>query len=175
MLRNVFIYLFCFGIKAAICEIMPEMPFNDTITLATSQKSIELKNGKQQIVVPLKIAVPFDLQQPNCSLLFESLQVNPLPEGVYEVYLSADCPPKGHLSSEDKRFIGLLDLYSLSDGTKKTTSLAMTDAVQPILNGKKKGGNYYLIVQFSGNVLPHGKPVPHTGHLLCSRIRFVQH
>ena len=176
MVRIAFFLFICFGFKAANFDSkMPNLPPSDTTVLASSQKGIALKAGEQRVVVPLKMAVSFTMQSYHYSFLFESLRVSPLPEGIYEVFLSANNPLDSLLSSEDKRFIGLLDLYTLSDTqSKKDQSLTSLDAPITALNGKKKGTDAYLIIQFSGNVLPDGKPVPHTGNLSCSRICFLQ-
>ena len=179
-LRTVSILFFCLGAlfisKISALNMLPNKPFNDTMTLAATKKGFTLKQGQTQIIVPLKVEIPTTIQRYEYSLILESVQVNPLPEGVYEVFLSAYRPRnKHHIPPEDSRFIGVLDLYNLSNQTNKSLSLAIAEKSKSIQSSKKKGDCYFLIVQFTGNKLPNGTVVPHTGNLSCGFVRLVQY
>lgn len=180
-LRIFSILIFCFVTmfisKISALNRMSNNPFNDTMTLAANKKGFALKQGQTQIIVPLKVEIPTTIQRYEYSLILESVQVNPLPEGVYEVFLSAYRPRnKHHIPPEDSRFIGVLDLYNLSNQAQnKTLSLAIADKTKSIQSSKKKGDCYFLIIQFTGNKLPNGTVMPHTGNLSCGLVRLVQY
>lgn len=176
-MRHIFvltnIWMLSFGAAFAAPNHLNRMPPTDTSIVAVSQKQLELRKKQRQYIALLSVESLPDPAEGTYLLQLEDLRVDPLPEGVYEIFLSAQAPRGGRFLDPDApHLIGLLNLFNFQQGN--TLSLDASETASKVLAQPINNGTLYLVLQFRGNTRADGKIVPHAGHLTCQRARLLR-
>lgn len=162
-----------FGAAFAAPNLLGAVPRTDTSIVAVSHTSFELRKKQRQYNVPLSVESLPDPAEGTYLLQLEGLRVDPLPEGVYEVYLGTQAPRGGRLlKPEDPRFVGVLNLFNFQQG--KTLSLDASEVASKLLAQPIGNGTLYLVLQFQGNTHADGKIAPHAGRLWGQGARLLR-
>lgn len=146
---------------------------SDTVTIAQSQKAITFQKGEKFCRIPLVFSGNSPLKTNIKSLLvFEQVTVDPLPEGVYEIYLVNNSKNEEKVfSAKSRDFINVLDLYNLSD---KPIVINISNSIQQLGLQNKSLSELSVVIFFNGNMLPDKRKVRHNSKLSIGRIRLVQ-
>jgi hypothetical protein len=146
----------------------------DTLLIAEAKGDFELPPASLQRSIPLQLRNE-PLGNNIYYLMLDGVQVSMFPEGVYEVFLSTVPGQKRRrMLPESPGFVGLINLFGLEPGKPGNIALEVSTVARRLLQGKRKGGVLYSIVQFRGNTLPNGREVKHTARLRCQRVRLVK-
>lgn len=147
-------------------------PVVDTVSIAVSKRGFTLPKGQQHCQIDLHIAEhPQWRTDARYQLIFDSVVVQALPEGAYEVYLSTESPKrKAVFDPSDATFVDVLNLYNAGG----SISMNATRIVRQWLGRPKlPHETVYLTLFFRGNEMPDKKPLPHTGQISVEKIRLV--
>lgn len=155
---------------------VPGAPATDTVSIATSPRGFTLPKGQHHCHIPLDIAAnPQWRTDARYQLVFDSVAVQALPDGAYEVYLSTESPKKKTVFDPgNATFVDVLNLYQVSLARPVNISMNATRIVRQWL-GRPKLPNetVYLTLFFRGNETPDKKPLPHLGQISAQKIRLV--
>ncbi len=148
------------------------MKIQEPIVIAESNEMIVLENGKPESQISLKLTKSFEKKEnKNYSISFGNVQLDELPDGVYEVYLSENTSDLIKNSPDDATFINVLDLYTFQNNS--TSKSLLLDFSQQIKN-KITSPTLYLKVVFKGNQLANGSASKKVGKIKISNIKLIQ-
>ena len=108
-------------------------------------------------------------------LLIENPLFSLMPEGVYELYISAKEPEEAKLIPLNDGFVTTLDFYSLTaPEAKKIIEADITKQANTILQQKNSEGQLYITIQFGPVKKPDGSYSAKTGSFAFSGIKILQ-
>jgi hypothetical protein len=99
--------------------------------------------------------------------------LNKSPDGVYEIYLSAESIDKKTFSPSSPYFINVLDVYTISSGKNKTISLDITENIKKLLQVNSNPPSYFVTLLFRGNQLKDNTASTNAGELKIGSIEIA--
>jgi len=176
MLRHLFsLSIWCAG--AVVLQAAPALFWADTSLVASAQKSFTLEKGKKQWQIPLKIEKGARLNTTSgYCLVFEPVSAHALPEGAYEVHLTATSAFSEKTASPDApSFVGLLNLFGVSESSRPVLFLDVAAHLHTIAtSGTTLGDCLFVNILFRGNTLPSGEEVEHNGSLSVGNAQLLE-
>ncbi len=151
-------------------------PDKDTSVLARSAESFTINSAQPFYQGKLESSGKKLSPDKKTVLMLDQPKVDQTPDGVYEVYLTAEKSDTKTLSASHPGFVNVLDLYSLT--TEAPPDYISVDLTK-ILIGLSKSGQaltpLYVTVLFKGNVMPDNSMAStQAGKLSIKSIRVVQ-
>ena len=152
------------------------LPINDTILVAESHQLVAInKNARLQQVRLIKVnSFPVSGNKKFC-LLFNDVQMQSAPEGVYEIYLNKRKEDSLALEPGSKLFVNVVDTYMLKEKKgEHSFCLDASGGIAVLAINNNLPPDFYVTVLFRGNLLPDKKEATNTGSLTIKGIQLMQ-
>jgi hypothetical protein len=108
-------------------------------------------------------------------LLLDNPKVINAPEGVYEIYLTNSFNETDQLSSSQKSFVALLDLYShTAPGAKQQVEIDITRQVKNLYSTSEPGTPLFAVLKFAPIKLADGTFSIHAGRVQFSGMSVIK-
>src|ERR1700712_4667264 len=120
LISTTVIFLLCLLFQASHAFTKGNNNARDSMIVAKSNTKVEIDKKYRVVTVLLKLdpGQKLDISS-RYSLCFDQTQLKEAPEGVYEIYLSAEKLDRDKLLSKDPFFVDVLNTYGLDKEKKK--------------------------------------------------------
>lgn len=147
----------------------------DSVVIAGSDQTIRLDREHPSQQVYLKANKKTSIGKNGMVyLLFNGVRSEAAPEGVYEIYLTAEKTAAEKFTPESPSFVNVLDIYLLtSEQNRQRLEINITRRIEKIITGHPETAGYYLTILFKGNIV-NGQPSAQAGKLFIRDMRLVQ-
>jgi hypothetical protein len=108
-------------------------------------------------------------------LLLDDAAVITAPDGVYEIYVTAQPPQINTLNAESPAFVNVLDLYSITaPGAKQAIEVDIQTLINKLFLQKQTPQTVYVTLLFNGNRFANGSKSTKAGLVRFSGMRMLQ-